>query len=101
LSGVIRRCHGRDAMPIKRYVEKGVVFAPQALSAMSKALEETSEVLGIRGDEKKRQAVARFIIRLAQEDVSLGAVALRDRAIAALGGVAYCAPLSNLRDAAE
>jgi hypothetical protein len=50
-------------MPIRRYVEKGVVFAPQALSAMSKALEVTTEILEIEGDEAKRQAVAKFIIR--------------------------------------
>ena len=57
-------------MPIRRYVEKGVVFTPQALSAMSKALEATTEILGVEGDEAKRQAVARFIVRLAREDAS-------------------------------
>jgi hypothetical protein len=76
-------------MPIKRYVERGVVFAPQALSAMSRALEETTEILGIRGDEKERQAVARFIIRLAREDGDIDAATLRNRAVAALGGVGY------------
>jgi hypothetical protein len=93
-------------MPMKRYVEKGVVFAPQALSAMGKALEETTEILGIRGDEKERQAVARFIIRLAREDGDLDAATLRNRAVAALGGVAYSAvsgasQTSNPRAAAE
>ena len=78
-------------MPIKRYVEKGVVFDPQALAVMGKALEETSQILAIDGDEKKRQTVAKFIIRLAQEDSNLDATALRDRAVAALGGVAYSA----------
>jgi hypothetical protein len=76
-------------MPIKRYVEKGVVFAPQALSGMGKALEETTEILGIRGDEKKRETVARFILRLAQRDGDLDAATLRNRAVAALGGVGY------------
>ena len=44
-------------MPIRRYVEKGVVFTPQALSAMSKALEATqTEILGIiRGLAKPRR----------------------------------------------
>jgi hypothetical protein len=93
-------------MPIKRYVETGVVFAPQALSAMGKALEETSQILGIDGDERKRQAVAKFIIRPAQEDGNLDATALRNRAVGALGGVAYSAlcevsQTSNLREAAE
>ena len=78
-------------MPIRRYVEKGVVFTPQALSAMSKALKATTEILGIEGDEAKRQTVGRFIVRLAREDASLDAAELRDKALAALGGVAYLA----------
>jgi hypothetical protein len=78
-------------MPIKRYVETGAVFTPQALSTMSKAFTATVGTLGIGSDEVKRQAVAKFIIRLAQEEDSLGAAALRDRTVAALGGVAYCA----------
>jgi hypothetical protein len=80
-------------MPIRRYVEEGV-FTPQALSAMSKALEATTEILGIEGDEARRRAVARFIIRLARKDDSLDAAELRDKAVAALGGVAYLAILS-------
>jgi hypothetical protein len=78
-------------MPMRRYLEKGVVFTPEALSAMGKALEETTEILGISSIEANRRDVARFIIRLAQEDDSLGAAALRDRTVAALGSVAYCA----------
>ena len=84
-------------MPIRRYVEKGVVFTPQRLSAMSKALEATTEILGIEGDEAKRQAVARFIIRLAREDDSLDAAEMRDKAVAALGGVAYLAIVQALQ----
>ena len=83
-------------MPIRRYVEKGV-FTPQALSAMSKALEATTEILGIEGDEAKRQAVARFIIRLSREDNSLDAAEMRDKAVAALGGVAYLAIVQALQ----
>jgi hypothetical protein len=45
--------------------------------------------LGLRSDERKRQAVAKFIIRLAQEAGNLDAAALRDRAVAAVGGAAY------------
>jgi hypothetical protein len=84
-------------MPIRRYVEKEVVFTPQALSAMSRALEATIEILGIEGNEAKRQAVARFIIRLAREDNSLDAAELRDKAVAALGGVAYLAIVQVLQ----
>ena len=77
-------------MPIRRYVEEGV-FTPQALSAMSTALEAALGILGLDGDEAKRGAVARFIIRLAREDDDLDAAELRDKAVAALGGVAYLA----------
>jgi hypothetical protein len=58
---------------------------------MSKALEATIEILGIEGDEAKHQTVGRFIVRLAREDASLDAAELRDKALAALGGVAYLA----------
>jgi hypothetical protein len=86
---------GRIRMPIGRYVEKGVFFTPQALSAMSHALEATTEILGIGGDEKQRQIVARFIIRTAKEDGSLDAVTLRDRVLAALGRTEYCGISAN------
>ena len=79
-------------MPIRRYMQKGTVFTPQALSAMSQALTDTVEILGIGSNEAKRRDLARFIIRLMQQDGSLDAITLRDRAIAALGGVAYCGP---------
>ena len=93
-------------MPIRGYLEKGVIFTPQALSAMSKAFEATTEILGIEGDEAKRRAVAKFIIRLAREGDSLDAAELRDKAVAALGGVAYFAIIppaqpSNARPSAE
>jgi hypothetical protein len=38
-------------MPIRRYMEKGIVFTPEALSAMNKALTDTAEILGIRDDK--------------------------------------------------
>jgi hypothetical protein len=79
-------------MPIRRYLGEGGFFRPQTVSALSKAMVETTEILGIEGDEIQRQAVARLIIRLAREDASLDAAALRDRAVAALGGVAYSIP---------
>ena len=52
---------------------------------MSKALEAATEILGIGSDEIKRQAVAKFIIRVAEEDGNLDAASLRERAIAAFG----------------
>jgi hypothetical protein len=90
-------------MPIRRYVGEGV-FTPQALSEMNRALTDTAEILGIGSDENQRQAIAKFIIRLAREDDSLDAAELRDRAVTALGGVAYSAarPASpQARKAAE
>ena len=71
-------------MPIRGYVEFGVAFTPEEVSAMSDAFEGAAETLGIGRDEMKRQAVAKFIIQLAQEDGNLDAAALRDRAVAAL-----------------
>jgi hypothetical protein len=66
-------------MPIRRYVEHGVVFTPEVLSTMSNAFTAATEVLEIGGDERKREAVAQLIIRLAQENGNLDAAALRDR----------------------
>jgi hypothetical protein len=78
-------------MPIRRYVEDGRVFAPRELSEMSKALEAATDALGFGSDDAKRQAIAKFIIRLAQEERDLDAETLRDRTVIALGGVAYSA----------
>jgi hypothetical protein len=79
-------------MPIRRYLGDGGFFRPQAVSVMSRALVETTEILGVKGDERKRQAVARVIVRLAAENTGLDAATLRDRAVAALGGVRYSTP---------
>jgi hypothetical protein len=76
-------------MPIRRYLENGAVFTPETHTAMSQAHTETAENHGIGNDENKRQAVARFIIRVAGEDGSLNAKTLRDRALTAFGGLAY------------
>ena len=70
-------------MPIRRYMEHGVIFTPQTLSKMSEAFTAAVETLEIGADEIKRQAVAQFIIRLAREDGEFDAAALRDRAVAA------------------
>jgi hypothetical protein len=88
------RITGGANMPIRRYVEKGV-FTPQALSAMSKALEATTEILRIEGDEAKRQAVARFIIRPSREDASLDAAEMRDKAVAAFAYLAIVQALQR------
>ena len=38
-------------MPIRRYLGEGGFFRPTAVSAMSKALVQTTEILGIEDDE--------------------------------------------------
>jgi hypothetical protein len=80
-------------MPIRQYTGEGV-FTPQAVSAMSRALEEATRILGIEDDEE-RQIVARFIIQLSREDDSLDAAGLRDGVFAALGGITSSATIST------
>jgi hypothetical protein len=81
-------------MPIRRYVEHGVVFTPEVLSTMSNAFTAATEVLEI-GGEIKRAAIARFIIRLAQEDGNLDAAALHDRAVAVFGGPIFAVVINE------
>jgi hypothetical protein len=57
-------------MPIRRYVEEGV-FSSEALTVMGKAFEAAMWSLGTECGETKREAVAKFIIRLARNDGSL------------------------------
>jgi hypothetical protein len=70
-------------VPIRRYMEDGVVFGPLALAEMNKAFEAAIWTLGPDSDEMKREAVARAIIRLAQEG-DCGAASLHRRAVAAI-----------------
>ena len=72
-------------MPIRRYVEVGV-FTSDAQSAMNKVFEAAVWTLGIGRDKIKREAVAKFIIGLAQEDADLDAATLHRKTVAALGG---------------
>lgn len=72
-------------MPIRRYVGEGVVFAPEALSAMNKAFEAAVWTLGIGADEMKREAVAKIIIRLAQSAGNFDASSLHRMAVAEFG----------------
>jgi hypothetical protein len=72
-------------MPIRRYVEKGV-FSADALAAMSKAFEATIWTLEIGGDEAKREAVAKFIIRSAQREGDFDTATLHRMAVAEFGG---------------
>jgi hypothetical protein len=79
-------------MPIGSYIKTGTAFTPEALSAMGEALEGATVALKI-DDEMRREAVGQFIIQLAQWDGSLDAAALRDRTVAALGGLTPAYPI--------
>jgi hypothetical protein len=81
-------------MPIRRYVEKGV-FTSEALSVMGKAFEAAMWTLGPERDETKREAVARFIIRLAENDSSLDATTLHRRAVVAFGDPVVAVLINN------
>jgi hypothetical protein len=100
-----KEVYGREQNAGQELRGKRSHFTPQAISSMGQALEETTAILGVGGDETRRQAVAKFIIRVASEDGSLDAKALRDRAVTPLGGVAYnvlsASQTSNPRAAAE
>ena len=73
-------------MPIEAYLPtSGASFGPEAVTNMGKALEGAVDILGIGpSDETKREAVARFIIKLAEIDGGVDAASLRDKAVMAL-----------------
>ena len=52
---------------------------------MSRAFEAAIWTLGVGRDEMKREAVAKFIIGLAQEDSNLDAATLHRKTVAAFG----------------
>jgi hypothetical protein len=68
-------------MPIRRYLEDHAAFDPDAISAMSKALEETCTALHIDGEIKDREVVAARIIDLARNGI-IDAKALSVRVVA-------------------
>jgi hypothetical protein len=84
-------------MPIEAYLPtSGASFGPEAATNMGKALEDTVDILGIGpSDETKREAVARFIIKLAEVDGGVDAASLRDKAVMGLDGSIHLASLSK------
>ena len=68
-------------MPIRTYLTDQSAFDPQAITAMSKALEETCAALQVNGQTKDREIIAARIIDLARNGV-IDATALRDRVVA-------------------
>jgi hypothetical protein len=74
-------------MPITAYLPtSGASFGPEAMASMANAFEDAIAVIGIGPqDETKREAVARFILHLAEIDGGLDSATLRDKAVMALG----------------
>ena len=75
-------------MPIRRYLSESAVFEPEAIAAMSKALDEACIALHVSsGDIHGRMTVATRIIDLASNGV-IDAKALRERVVAESQAVA-------------
>ena len=74
-------------MPITAYLPtSGASFGPEAVANMAKAFEDVVAVIGLGPrDETKREAVARFILHLAEIDGGLDSATLRDKTVMALG----------------
>ena len=68
-------------MPIRTYLVDQSAFDPEAIAAMSKALEETCKALHINGQAKDREIIAARIIDLARNGV-IDPTALCDRVLA-------------------
>ena len=68
-------------MPIRRYLEDHAAFDPNAIEAMSAALEQTCSALHVNGHARDREVIAARIIDLARNGV-IDAKALSDRVIA-------------------
>jgi hypothetical protein len=84
-------------MTINAYLPtSGASFSPESATKMGKALDGAVDILGIEpGDETKREAVARFIIKLAEIDGGVDEASLRDKAVMALSGSIHLASLSK------
>jgi len=68
-------------MPIRTYLTDQSGFDPAAITAMSKALEDTCAALQVDGQAKYREIIAARIIDLARNGV-IDPAALRDRVLA-------------------
>ena len=68
-------------MPIRTYLQDNCAFEPEAITAMSEALEETCKALHINGQRHDREVIAARIVDLARNGV-IDAAALRRRVLA-------------------
>jgi hypothetical protein len=86
-----------NEMTINAYLPtSGASFSPESATNMGKALDGAVDILGIEPrDETKREAVARFIIKLAEVDGGVDEASLRDKAVMALSGSIHLASLSK------
>ena len=68
-------------MPIRRYLEDNAAFNPDAIKAMSEALERACAALHVNGQLRDREVIAARIIDLARNG-NLDAKVLSDRVVA-------------------
>lgn len=68
-------------MPIRRYLEDNAAFEPDAIEAMSEALERACAALHVNGQLRDREVIAARIIDLARNGV-IDAKALSERVVA-------------------
>lgn len=69
-------------MPIRQYLKDEAAFEPEAIQAMSDALERTCKALKLNGHAMDRETIATRIIELARSGIIMDAKALSDRVIA-------------------
>src|ERR1700723_2158884 len=88
---------GANGMTISAYLPtSGASFSPESATNMGKALDGAVDILGIGPDDEiNREAVARFIVKLAEIDGGVDEASLRDKAVMALGGSIHLASLSK------
>jgi hypothetical protein len=88
---------GAAVMPIRAYLPtSGASFSPESITNMGAALDGALDILRIGpGDETKREAVARFIVKLAEVDGGVDEASLRDKAVMALEGSIHLASMSK------
>ena len=68
-------------MPIRRFLRDNAAFDPDAIKAMSEALEQACIALHVNGHLRDQEAIAARIIDLARNGV-IDAKALSDRVVA-------------------
>ena len=67
-------------MPIRQYLKDDAVFDPDAIKAMSDALERVCRALNVNGQLRDRQVIAARIIDLARNG-TIDAEALSERVV--------------------